>query len=346
MVPATEMHRDERRPRFDETPREQCALTPTVPSITITQSRVFLPEIERTTGGGTGHQIECLPVEAVHRIEHTRTFRVATKPIKSFGQRGAIIQPLHRHAARHLNVLHAEVRGIRITIGLERVVSRSDIVRSEVARPESNAGRIRHRDIRRHSALSRSRYFRCDRPDKRRLARCVRTTRAATSRQHQVPARKVIAVVVVERTNQRELVGALGLKWEQLANLEALDVRLDRIPEASILGRSLWLEVVQVEVTRPTIEPDQDDRRVLRRSPLLDRSLFRTQDMRQTGQPHPCHSNLKEAPARHPIAVTTSRTEIESEHGKPFQTEKFVSQTAGVIASKSAATTILKSGRQ
>ena len=57
-----------------------------------------------------------------------------------------------------------------------------------------------------------------------------------------------------------QLVHDLGLQRHVLADLDAGDVRGDRLELAADLGRGVRLHVVAVDVRRPAAQPDHDDR--------------------------------------------------------------------------------------
>ena len=99
---------------------------------------------------------------------------------------------------------------------------------------------------------------------------------------------EMAARVVVQRTHDRKLVGVLSLQWKQLGDVHARNVRRDRIPNATVLRRSLRLHVVRVQVTRTTVKPDQDRRVVV----AAARRLLGSSHIAQTGRRHPRNTQL------------------------------------------------------
>src|SRR5579872_5251231 len=63
-----------------------------------------------------------------------------------------------------------------------------------------------------------------------------------------------------EPANNRKLVGNSRLLGKQLANVEAGNIGFDRIKLAAILGGSVGLEVVHVDMARAARQVDHDDR--------------------------------------------------------------------------------------
>jgi hypothetical protein len=63
---------------------------------------------------------------------------------------------------------------------------------------------------------------------------------------------------VAHPAKDRELVGTLGQLWQVLADLDAVDVRLDRVELATVFGRSVRLEVERVHVRRATRQIDEN----------------------------------------------------------------------------------------
>ena len=125
---------------------------------------------------------------------------------------------------------------------------------------------------------------------------------------------EVVAVVVVERAENRELVGHGGLLGKKLADLHAGDVRPDRPPDATVFGRRVGLEIVEIHVARTAIEPEEDHCRVLRRPASGSRRRFGTEDRRQPDRSHPRHADAEEIAARAPSASTPGSTGLDTQH--------------------------------
>src|SRR5262249_29640352 len=87
----------------------------------------------------------------------------------------------------------------------------------------------------------------------------------------------------------------------------------DRLPDAAVLLRGVRLHVVEVQVTRPAVQPDEDDGRLLLRAGLLA-------GLQQPRQPHAGQAGdaeLQETAPRQAVAVASDRTEIDAEHEDP-----------------------------
>ncbi len=97
----------------------------------------------------------------------------------------------------------------------------------------------------------------------------------------------------------------LRLLREQLGDLEAGDDGGDGLPDPPILVGGLGLHVIHVHVTRPAVEPDEDDRGLLLRHPLRRRGLLRREQAGQADARHSGDPQLQEAPPAHSIAVRT-----------------------------------------
>jgi hypothetical protein len=65
---------------------------------------------------------------------------------------------------------------------------------------------------------------------------------------------------VIQRTNERELVGDAGVQRQMLADRHARDARGDRPEDAAHLLRSVGLEVVGFEMAGPADAVHEDDR--------------------------------------------------------------------------------------
>ena len=104
-----------------------------------------------------GDQLERLLVEAVHRLERA----AACRP-RGGACRNAAIR-LRRSLSRssvswfgEAEVLHLELVGVGIALGLERIVLRAQVVAAEIAGPQADAHRVGHRHVGRHARLPRA----------------------------------------------------------------------------------------------------------------------------------------------------------------------------------------------
>ena len=128
------------------------------------------------------------------------------------------------------------------------------------------------------------------------------------------PPVKWSPVVVVQRADDGKLVGDFGLAREQLADLDARHVGADGVPEAAIFGRSLGLEVVQVHVAGPAVEPQHDDRGVFLGPAQSLGNFLGPQDLRQPDGGHAGEPELDEAAAGHAVAIRPALPCVNPEH--------------------------------
>src|SRR5262249_28469752 len=126
--------------------------------------------------------------------------------------------------------------------------------------------------------------------------------------EHAVPAGEVVAGVVVQGADHRELVRYPRLPGEQLGDVEARHPGSDRLPDAAVLRRGLRLHVVQVHVARPAVQPYQDDRRVL----LRGRGFAGAQKLWQADLGQAGHAEREEATPVHAVAVAAGASELET----------------------------------
>ena len=78
-----------------------------------------------------------------------------------------------------------------------------------------------------------------------------------------VVGRAVVRVVVAERPHQRELVHLRRDLRQQVADLQAGDLRLRRVELAAELRGRVGLQVERVEVALPAVQEHEDERHVL-----------------------------------------------------------------------------------
>ena len=215
-----------------------------------------------------------------------------------------VLQPLDRQAGGEVEVLDGELLGVRVAHRLERVVLPAEVGRAEVAGPQADRHRVGHA---RRAPACRA----CGgRTPSTRSSRCSGTSPSCPRRWRPprpvrmlVRGAEVVAVVVVERADDRELVGDLRLEGEELADLHAGDVGLDRPPDAAVLGRGLGLHVVHVHVPGPAVEPEEDDGGVLLARAVRVAALRRAQHAAQPDRRHPRDAHLEKAPPAHAVAV-------------------------------------------
>ena len=87
---------------------------------------------------------------------------------------------------------------------------------------------MRQADVRRHPRLPRPLDPRDDRPGRGILRRHVERIGAQVAGQHPVGGREMVAVVVMQRPDDRDLVHDLGMAGQQLRDLDAGHDRRDR----------------------------------------------------------------------------------------------------------------------
>jgi hypothetical protein len=73
----------------------------------------------------------------------------------------------------------------------------------------------------------------------------------------------MLVPLVMQAANQGKLVGQLRQSRQVLVDLQAGDVGADRVERPAILGRSVRLQVKQVNVAGAAIGPKQDDRKLV-----------------------------------------------------------------------------------
>ena len=308
MVPTAEVDADHGRPRLDEAAGEQCRLAPGVAAVPVADAGVFAIDIEGLSGSGPGHEVERGAVKLVHRLGRPLLVRFLPHAIERAGEALAIFQAAQGDVARHDDVGDLKVRAVRVVNGFKGIVLQADVVRAEVTRTQPHAHRIRDTDVGGHTRRAGARHGRGHRADERVLLGIQQTVHTAAPGQHVVGAGEVVALVVVQRPHERELVGDLRLQREEFADLDPLDICADRLPDAADFGRGFGLEVVEVEVTGAAVEPEQDAAGVATGavpggSRGVCSGVFRAEQFRQAHAAHACHPDLQKAAAGLTIAV-------------------------------------------
>ena len=74
-----------------------------------------------------------------------------------------------------------------------------------------------------------------------------------------MPGCKVVAVVMVDRPDERHLVGVLRVERQRSGNVHAGHVGLQCVERAAILGRRLRFWIVRFELAGSSVEPHQDN---------------------------------------------------------------------------------------
>ena len=167
-----------------------------------------------------------------------------------------------------------------------------------VAGSEADTVDVRQSDIARHPLHARADFARDDGADAGELALVVGAADAhVLGGQHAMAAGEVVAGVVMQRADDRELVGDPGLLRIQLGDVESRNPAADRLPQAAVLGRRVRLHVVHVHVAGTAVEPDEDDGGVLRCANARGGFLLRLQDLRQSKARHAGDPQLQETAA-------------------------------------------------
>src|SRR3989475_12689827 len=79
------------------------------------------------------------------------------------------------------------------------------------------------------------------------------------AREEAVSAAGMFGALVVQAAQDRELVGQAGQARQQLADIDAGDIRTDWPERPAHFGRSVGLEVERFEMARAAVGPEQDD---------------------------------------------------------------------------------------
>src|SRR5437764_995858 len=85
-----------------------------------TPPRVLAIEIERLPGGRAGHEIERFLGIAVHGSGGAALVELAEHAVEMAVKRAAVFEALRCQARGQVEILHGEIRSIRIAAGIER----------------------------------------------------------------------------------------------------------------------------------------------------------------------------------------------------------------------------------
>src|SRR5207302_7286788 len=80
--------------------------------------------------------------------------------------------------------------------------------------------------------------------------------------EHTMPAREVVAGVVVQRADHGKFVGDLRLPGKQGRDVKAGYAGADRPPDAAVLLGGIGLHIIKVHVAGTAVEPEHNYRRV------------------------------------------------------------------------------------
>ena len=124
----------------------------------------------------------------------------------------------------------------------------------------------------------------------------------------------VAALAMGERADDGELVGDLRVQRQRFAEVEAGDVRLDRLIRPAILRRRIGFGIVGLELRRPAVHPEQNHGGVGGGAGFLAGCRAQAQQIRQRQASQAEGADLQERAARH--AFTRSRCPAEQvQHG-------------------------------
>ncbi len=146
--------------------------------------------------------------------------------------------------------------------------------------------------------------------DARVLRFLVRRIAAVVTRPHPVSGGDVVAVVVVDRPDDAHAIHHRRMVRKEFAELNARQLRRDRIERTFVFFRRLRLWIVHIHVRWPAVEPEADDRLAVRGFARLGRDRI-TQSQPPDGE---C-PDLEDIPARDSGTVTVSSTKTDFKHG-------------------------------
>ena len=96
VIPTTEMDRYKSRSGFDKPARQQGALAPPVTPVRLSNSGVFLIDVERLSRTIATHELKRVVVKMVERREAAAGVRFPSQRIQLAVQGGAIAETLYR----------------------------------------------------------------------------------------------------------------------------------------------------------------------------------------------------------------------------------------------------------
>ena len=228
-----EVNVDCRRSVLGQSPREQTRLTPLVAAVAVAKLVRFLFDGERLADVRAGHQVEGEVPEPVDSFELTSRVQIAAKPVKILDERSTVAQEFSVASGGQLHLRRLVALRVRIA-GLKPAVVQTEVRRASHVRVAGD------RHVRRHCLLADPLQETGDRTEVRMIAlrlrrRVLDQRRLAGQRDDAAVA--VAADVVVERPDERELVGDHRLPGKQLADIHPGHVGRNRIEHAAIIQR-------------------------------------------------------------------------------------------------------------
>ena len=229
-----------------------------------------MSQIKSSSRGGTGQQIQSLLLDAINRRHQARLIDFAPHAIEARLERHSRADHLCLLFVLQPNVGNLELRRAGIAEDFERFVSRSQVRRPGDREVVIIVDRI-HRDVIRNAASRISTQVTGDcHPIRKHRLELVRSVRIAC--QHLQRSRRMPTSRVSHRPQQRVLVRDLRQPRQQLADLNARHVRVDRLIRPAKLRRCQRLRIERFEMTGPTSQPNEDHSRA-----------FVVSDVRQAG---------------------------------------------------------------
>jgi hypothetical protein len=250
------VHGDEPDPGLDQPAGHQAALPEPGPAVPVADLARLLLQGERLPGLGRRHQLVGQLDVVVHLLGRLRVLERRGGPVDGVPQLLPAVGAGGGQIVRREQVGHLEVRGGRVGVEDERVVRLAEVAGRVAVRqvPAGAADRLWQQDVGRQLA-----------PAALQVAEGTADVRMLDpageepTRLHHLVAGVVNRRSrVVDRADQRELVGVLGHTGEDLGYLDPASFGLDRVERPADLGRGLRLRVPGVQLARPADQEQHD----------------------------------------------------------------------------------------
>ena len=286
---------------FDQPPSHQAALAQRVAAVAVALLRGLLREVEGLLGFGRGQQVEGSRVGGV-AADFGVGLGLLLHLVDLREQLLASVEPELGLPGGRLQVRDFEVRASRVRAEEERLVSTAEIRgRLPVQRTGSGVADLVRQDDRRRQRAATAEDFR----DHRAAVR-LHAVRVEVVPGHH-PALAVFVSrsrLVMQAANQRDLVHHARHQRKVLADLNAGDVRVDRLEFSSDLRRSLRLHVPRIELPRRSNQKNRDAVPNFLLS-LIDRpARFQRHPSRQRQANHPRRPRLQKAAPSRSVTIT------------------------------------------
>ena len=234
IVPVGHIDSHETHSGFDQSSSKQRVVSPRAAAVPVSRFRTFLFDVEGFASFIAGHHFEGLLLKLIHGIHHSSLINLSSRLIKLFQQaefvcrsgRGGILQAGQKRGS--LNGRLVSRRKITLpVVDLKRVVGFAEIRRSHVTRILVDCVRRWQPDVARQTVAGTTVNSGNVRTKRRIHRRDLCGGTAKPSGQHPVPCREVIAVVVMQRSNDGHLVRMSRLQRELLCQKRSGHVRRD-----------------------------------------------------------------------------------------------------------------------